>query len=211
MPATLDETQISHQESALLCPATPVSKPAPKPALQQRVAAAILDAAADVLVVQGPAASMSDVAAAAGVARATLYRYFPSRDALLGELAELAVEDVGARLAAARLEEVHPEEGVRRSVRALVEVGNAFVVIARDRLRPPGKRFERALLAPLRALVARGQSSGELRDDVPAAWLAETLVALVVTVLSSPPVLGREDTIALTTSVFLDGSRGRKI
>jgi hypothetical protein len=44
--------------------------PAPRPALQERVAAAILDGAARLFAVEGEQASMNDVAAAAGVARA---------------------------------------------------------------------------------------------------------------------------------------------
>jgi AcrR family transcriptional regulator len=55
---------------------------------------------------------MNDVADAAGVARATVYRYFPNRDALLDELARAAVADVEARLASARIDAVAPEEGI---------------------------------------------------------------------------------------------------
>jgi len=70
-----------------------MSEPARRQALQQRVAAAILEGAAQIFAVQGEQASMNDVADAAGVARATVYRYFPNRDALLDELARAAVAD----------------------------------------------------------------------------------------------------------------------
>ena len=96
--------------------------------LQQRVSAAILDGAASVFAIRGDQASMTDVAEAAGVARATLYRYFPSREALLDELAQAALGDVERRLAAARVEAVAPEEGIARAVRALVEVGDPLVL-----------------------------------------------------------------------------------
>ncbi len=46
----------------------------PRPALAERVSSAILEAAAGAPVDRGEQASMSDVAAAAGVARATVYR-----------------------------------------------------------------------------------------------------------------------------------------
>src|ERR1700733_10145427 len=52
-------------------------------AIQDRVAGAILDAAAGLLAQGGEPPSMNEVAAAAGVARATLYRYFPTRAQLL--------------------------------------------------------------------------------------------------------------------------------
>lgn len=186
-----------------------MSAPAPRPALQQRVIDAILEAAAGVIAASGESASMSDVAEAAGVARATLYRYFPNRQALLDDLAALAVDDAEGRLAAARLEEVPTHEGITRVVRALVEVGDAFVVLARERVEPDAEQFEQSVGARLRQLVERGQAGGDLRDDVPTPWLTDALVSLVVSVLRSRPAAGREDTIARITTLFLDGARRR--
>jgi TetR/AcrR family transcriptional regulator, mexCD-oprJ operon repressor len=177
--------------------------------LQQRVAAAIVDAAARVLAARGEQASMQDVAAAAGVGRATVYRYFPSRQALLDDLARMAVGDASARLSSARIDAVDPEEGVARAVRALVEVGDPFLVVARERVRPEPAEFERRLAEPLRGLLERGQTAGVIRDDIPSSWLTESLFALVVGVVAARPSLGREDTIAAITSVFLDGARPR--
>jgi TetR/AcrR family transcriptional repressor of mexCD-oprJ operon len=186
-----------------------MSAPAPRLTLQERVSAAILEAAAQVLAARGEAASMSDVAAAAGVGRATVYRYFPSREALLERLADLALTVAGERLASAGLEKVPVEEGVERAVRVLVGVGDYFTVLARERVRPEAAQLDERLNAPLRALLERGQQGGELRPEVPAAWLTESLLALVVSILLTRPPLGDEDAVAAVTNLFLDGSRAR--
>jgi TetR/AcrR family transcriptional regulator, mexCD-oprJ operon repressor len=190
---------------------TPLQPPRRRQALQERVAAAIVEAAARVLAVGGEQASMNDVAAAAGVARATLYRYFPSRQALLDELGRVAADEAGARLASARIEELAAEEGIRRAVRALIEVGDPFTVVARERVRPDPEQFERSVLAPLRRMVERAQDAGEVRGDIPSSWLTDALVGLVVSVVSSRPLLGREDTIAAVSALFLDGARPRPV
>jgi TetR/AcrR family transcriptional regulator, mexCD-oprJ operon repressor len=152
---------------------------------------------------------MSDVAAAAGVARATVYRYFPKRQVLLDELAAVAVADAGARLAAARLDEIDAREAVARAIRALVEVGDALVVLAREGVRPAPAQFERELAAPLRRVFERGQQTAQLRNDVPASWLSDALVGLIVGVLGSTPSMGREDTIAALATLFVDGAHRR--
>jgi TetR/AcrR family transcriptional regulator, mexCD-oprJ operon repressor len=188
---------------------TPLPTPRRRQALQEHVAAAILDAAARVIAAGGEHASMNDVAVAAGVARATLYRYFPSRQALLDELAQVAADEAGIRLTSARIEELNADEGIRRAVRALIDVGDPFTVVARERVRPDPELFEHRVLEPLRRLFDQAQGKGEIRGDIPSSWLTEALVGLVVSVLSSRPILGREDAIAAVSALFLDGARPR--
>jgi AcrR family transcriptional regulator len=175
--------------------------------LRARVSGAILEAAAMVLAERGEQASMADVAAAAGMARATVYRYFPNREALFEALGRVAVEEAGERLKAGRLEEVAVPEAFARAVRALVAVGDYFVVVSRESARPDPAEFERRVAAPLRGLIERAQSLGEVRDDLPAPWLMESLIGIVVSVLETEPSLGVEDTVAGITSLFLDGAR----
>src|ERR671927_862972 len=175
--------------------------------LHARVSAAILEAAAAVLAERGEQASMADVAAAAGMARATVYRYFPNREALFEALGRLAVEEAGERLRAGRLEEIPVPEAFERAVRALVGVGDSFVVVSRESARPDPSEFERRVASPLRGLIERAQSLGEVRDDLPASWLSESLIGLVVSGLQTRPSLGVEDTVAAITSLFLDGAR----
>src|SRR5215218_6687483 len=104
--------------------------------LHARVSAAILEAAAEVLAERGEQTSMADVAAAAGVARATVYRYFPNRQALLDALARVGLDHAEARLRGARLAHVPLEQALERAVRALIDVGDTFIVLARAPARP---------------------------------------------------------------------------
>ena len=120
----------------------------------------ILVAAAGVLAVR-EAAGMAEVATAAGIARGTLYRYFPTRESLLQALEAAANEEAGRRLAEANLDEVPVEEALARATRALVAVGEHFIVLLRER-RPPEPGFS----APLVALLDRGREDGHIRSDV---------------------------------------------
>jgi AcrR family transcriptional regulator len=179
-------------------------------ALQQRVAAAIVEAAARVLAERGSRANMADVAEAAGVARATVYRYFPNRQALLAELGRVAVTEASERLAAARIHDVAPADGIVRAIRVLVEVGDPLIVLARERVQPDPRQSKGGLAGPagpLRRLIERGQAEGIVRDDVPSSTLVAVLVGLVVSVVSSTPALGREDAVETIAKLFLDGAR----
>jgi TetR/AcrR family transcriptional repressor of mexCD-oprJ operon len=185
-----------------------LTRPSGKRALQERVSTAILEAAARVLAHTSDETSMNEVAAAAGVARATVYRYFPSRQALLDRLASVALDEAGTRLASARIEEVAPEEGVTRAVRALLEVGDSFIALARERIRADPEQFDARIAGPLERLLDRAKATGEIRGDVPSSWLTESLFALVLGALSAKPTFGHEDAVAALTSMFLDGARG---
>jgi TetR/AcrR family transcriptional repressor of mexCD-oprJ operon len=175
--------------------------------LQERVSKAIVTAAAEVLANRGAAANMADVAAAAGMARATVYRYFRTREALLEGVAEVAVSDAGTRLAEANLESVSPEEALARAVRAFFDVGDYFIVLARERVSVEPALRASLIEKPLRRLFARGQKVGVFRSDLPPEWLAGALVSVIEDVASKPPSVGRDDTVERVSSLFLDGIR----
>jgi len=163
----------------------------------------IIAAAAPVLAGR-PAPSMAEIAAAAGVARGTLYRYFPTRDFLLEALEAAASEEATRRLAEANLDAVPVEEGLARATRALVAVGEYFIVLLRER-RPPEPSFA----APLVELLERGVRSGTLRADVPVAVLVEALLVLVAVSVRSGAGGGlhSEDMSATAFRLFLNGAR----
>jgi TetR/AcrR family transcriptional repressor of mexCD-oprJ operon len=185
-------------------PSVPALLP-PRQALQERVAAAILEAAAHTFATRGDHANLGDVATAAGVARATVYRYFPNRRRLLEELARVAAEDAHERLKTARIDEVPVEEGLNRAIRAFVDLDDAFVVLVRERGRSADD-FDKLVATPVRHLLEAGRAAGHIRKDFPTAWLAESLIGLVASVQRHGS-LGPDDTVAGIAAIFLHGAR----
>src|SRR6266516_4550548 len=132
----------------------------------------ILLAAARVLAAR-QAASMADIAAAAEITRGTLYRHFPARESLIKALEAAANEEAGRRLADANLDQVPVEEGLARATRALVTVGEDFIVLLRER-RPPEPRFTaplESLLVLVGACARTGKTAGMGVEDMSSAAL----------------------------------------
>jgi TetR/AcrR family transcriptional repressor of mexCD-oprJ operon len=163
----------------------------------------ILLAAARVLAAR-QAASMAEIADAAGITRATLYRYFPGREALIQALEAMANEEAGRRLAEANLDQVPVDEGLARATRALVTVGQDFIVLLRER-RPPEPGFTWAL----EALLQRGREDGQIRTDVPLDTLVESLLVLIGACVRTgrPAGMGVEDVSSTALRLFLTGAR----
>jgi AcrR family transcriptional regulator len=189
-------------------PATSDLKTAPR---FDRTAAAILDAAAHVFSEQGTAANLADVATAAGVSRATLYRYYPNREALLRALGAHALNELASRLNDAGLERATVKEAIERLARALVAVGDRYSVLVGEQCVTDEADAERLVLAPMRAVFERGIASGHLRQDLPADVLRTLFSGTIMAAftLTQRHQLGAEEASAAAAAVFLDGARPR--
>ena len=135
------------------------------------------------LIAVDPGVSMEKVAAAAGVSRATLYHHFRSRDALLDVLTERSIREVTAALHAARPDEGAAPEAMERVLLAAWEVIGRYrglVIVNPQRLERSALRARLApALAPLRALILRGQDARAFDSELPVEWLIGTLTDLI--------------------------------
>jgi TetR/AcrR family transcriptional repressor of mexCD-oprJ operon len=170
--------------------------------------AAVLDAAARVLT-ENASATIPDIAAASGVARATIYRHFPTRDALLGALMERAFAELGDALATARLEEGSAREAFGRLVAGLAALGDRYRFLLTEARRPDYSKKHDAeqVRGQLIALIERGQRSGEFRLDVPASWATAVLGQVIEAGLVENALrgYGQKETVRLVVTTLMDG------
>jgi AcrR family transcriptional regulator len=130
----------------------------------------ILAAARKLFAARGLKVVLDDIAAEAGVGVGTVYRRFPSRDALIDALFEERIEEI-AQAARDALTYDDPWEGfvtfVREAVR--LQASDRGLREALFTTGPGRARVERAraTITPAAAqLVRRAQEAGRLRDDI---------------------------------------------
>ncbi|HEY6500313.1 MAG TPA: helix-turn-helix domain-containing protein [Streptosporangiaceae bacterium] len=131
---------------------------------------ALLSQATELIAEHGPAVALDEVARAAGVGNATLYRHFPDRAALLRAI---AVQVIGATAAAAEqalAEETGSFEALARYLREVLGVRVAWVMPAIARALEPGDAELAALrgrsVAAITTLIKNAQRDGVIRADL---------------------------------------------
>jgi AcrR family transcriptional regulator len=135
---------------------------------------------ATVALAASPDASMSEIAEASGLARATLYRHFATREELLREIYRSGLDSAAEAIEAAEPNRGSAPEALRRVIDTLMVVGDRYRVITEQRLEYPDLLpHAEAAFVPFGELVERGQREGTIRDDLPPRWLTAAILVLV--------------------------------
>ncbi len=181
-------------------------------AIHDRVAEAILDAAADLLAAGGEPPSLNDVAKAAGVARATLYRHFATREQLLQALSTTAREATATRLAEADLDAVPVTEGIARVARVVAAGGSKYAALVGQFGPADAGREQEQITTMIDGLLRRGVDDGTLRGDISVGELRFLLGSLLQAAarMTAEHQAGVEKAAALITTAFLHGTGNRE-
>jgi AcrR family transcriptional regulator len=155
----------------------------------ERATAAILGAARELLEERGlKRLSVDAIAARAGVSKATIYRWWPSKAAVV----------MDAFLAGTRPRMPFPDTGsaredLRRQLRSVIRLFNEprtrdpFVALIAESQHDPElasalrERFIAGRRAAAREVFVRGQARGELREDLDVEIVIEMLIGPLVT------------------------------
>jgi AcrR family transcriptional regulator len=168
----------------------------------------VLEAAKAVFGAGGPEASLEAVARRAGVGIGTLYRHFPTREALFEAVYRHEVEQL-ADLAEQLKSDSAPTDALRRWLRANVELVAtkkgmlaALALAAHSPMELYAYSFDR-LSKAMGTLLDRAVAAGEIRADISAEDLLRTLVGMCV--LHDQP--GWQASVLRLVDVFVDGLR----
>jgi AcrR family transcriptional regulator len=184
------------------------------PPWRARRRALILNAAADLFARQPyGAVQMDDVAQHAGVGKATLYRYFPSKEELFLETFEAALAATEARLvreAAAN----DPVQALSRIMDALVETFAGHLPTLRamsgdhahiiERSRQVLRRRLQSIRAVIRSTIARGMDDGRFRE-VDLDVTPQLLIGMVRAGVMGAPDVGQERITGAILDLLLGG------
>jgi AcrR family transcriptional regulator len=170
----------------------------------------VLEAAKTVFSSGGAEASLEAVARRAGVGIGTLYRHFPTREALYEAVYRREVEQLG-ELAEHLKHEPEPIEALRRWLSCNVEFvatkkGMSAALALAAQASPELRSYSFArLTTAASALLARAVAAGEIRGDVSAQDLIRALVGMCY--MHDQP--GWQQTVERLLDVFVDGLRLR--
>jgi AcrR family transcriptional regulator len=171
----------------------------------------VLEAAKTVFSAGGPEASLEAVARTAGVGIGTLYRHFPTREALFEAVYRREVQQL-ADLAERLKEEAEPVEALRQWMRSNVRFVatkkgmSAALALAAYK---PSDLFSYSFDLLTRAagdLLDRAIATGEIRDDISAEDLIRALVGMCY--MHDHP--GWQKSVLRLVDVFIDGLSNRR-
>ena len=165
----------------------------------------LLGAARAVFSAGGPEASLEAVARTAGVGIGTLYRHFPTREALFQAVYSREVDEL-VDLAETLSRSAEPLPALRTWLRSSVRMfatKKGMVAALAPVLDDPafyevnGAR----VLAALEGLITRAAAAGMLRDDV----TAEDVLRMMIGVCYAREQPGWQDTAVRLLDIFVDG------
>ncbi|MFF9900155.1 TetR/AcrR family transcriptional regulator [Streptomyces longispororuber] len=172
---------------------------APESGTRARTRRAIIDAAV-ALVAADPTASLGDVAAAAGVGRTTVHRYFPERSDLLAAIGHDVLEKVAAATERARLDDDPAAKALERLCQEYFELGDGLTLMFESPQLATWSGWDEETAADQHFLrtVRRGHKDGSIDTALDEEWVRNLVWALLYSAWEHTRTTGASKHTAMT-------------
>jgi AcrR family transcriptional regulator len=172
----------------------------------------LLEAAKAAFSTGGPYGSLEAVARQAGVGIGTLYRHFPTREALFEAVYRREVEQLGELAEQLMKSEAAPVDALRRWLRSIVEfvatkkgMSAALALAAHRPSELTAYSFDH-LTKAVGGLLARAVAAGDIRADIGPEDLLRALIGMCY--LHDQP--GWQASVLRLLDIFVDGLRNNR-
>ena len=145
----------------------------------------VIDEASIKTLLRSPDASMSEIALAAGVGRATLYRHYESRDVLIQSLARKCLEETDELVEPIKAANLRGREAIEASIDVLMPMADRFKfllnlwsIAGHDKV---VRKIYKRQLDELEDLIEQAKQQSEIAEDAPTVWVASVFDSLLTT------------------------------
>jgi AcrR family transcriptional regulator len=160
---------------------------------------------------ENPMASLTEIAEIAGIGRATLYRHFASREALIEEVLKVSFEDIIQALTPMEKEGLRGKQAMMRAVELMLPLADRLRFLSSfwlDGERVLSKDPRYALMEQETITsVEQAKEDGDIRKELPTRWVMNTYDVLLFSawdmIVKEKADIGEVTALLMTT--FFDG------
>ena len=129
-----------------------------------------------------PDSTYSELAVAIGIGRATLYRHFPRRDALIREICLYSLRKIDTELMPIFAQTMTAMDALYAMLEKLIPMGERLHFLSREYAVMEDEEIARIYarqLEALRQMIAWAKQEGGIAMDIPDAWIARVIDSMI--------------------------------